>query len=235
MKILVIADIHGYYKELQRILSETPEDTDIIICVGDFIDIFRIPEGFSQIDMADIALQSIISLGRPLASIPGNHEPYEITDLLDSYKINLHNKIKKFKDVFILGFGGAETPFNTTFEPTEGEIEKALAKFNPPHNTVLVVHQPPKNTKQDRVAAGNHVGSQVIRNYIEKHQPMLVLTGHIHEGEGLDSIGKSVIFNPGPAFDGKYGIVEIAGKSVKCDIRKAQYIQNTKGATKTKT
>jgi Icc-related predicted phosphoesterase len=46
------------------------------------------------------------------------------------------------------------------------------------------------------------VGSRAIRGFIERHQPPLVLCGHIHESPRMtsryrDEIGRTVVVNPG--------------------------------------
>jgi hypothetical protein len=76
---------------------------------------------------------------------------------------------------------------------------------------ILVSHQPPFGTLNDQVSPLRHVGSTSVRRFIEKHQPLICLTGHIHEGIAIDYIGKSVIVNPGPAAAGNYALVELSG------------------------
>ena len=49
---------------------------------------------------------------------------------------------------------------------------------------------------------GEHIGSAAIRRWIERHQPLLTLHGHIHEsphqsGSFYDLIGMTVVVNPG--------------------------------------
>jgi Icc-related predicted phosphoesterase len=67
-------------------------------------------------------------------------------------------------------------------------------------------------TACDRLASGEHVGSTVIRTFIEREQPDLVLCGHIHESRGTDTIAAARIINPGPASAGHYALVEIDGR-----------------------
>ena len=52
------------------------------------------------------------------------------------------------------------------------------------------------------IGANTHVGSRAIRAFIERHQPPLVLAGHIHESPRVsssyrDTIGATVAVNPG--------------------------------------
>ena len=62
---------------------------------------------------------------------------------------------------------------------------------------VLVTHQPPYGTKLDRLGQ-RHVGNEDYRKFIERIEPKVAISGHLHETVGLsDSIGKTKIVNPG--------------------------------------
>ena len=44
--------------------------------------------------------------------------------------------------------------------------------------------------------------------------------GHIHESQGVDTIGKTVIVNPGPFMTGNYAEVELEeGKAPRVELR----------------
>ncbi len=99
-----------------------------------------------------------------------------------------------------------ETPFLLKdWEKGEGEIEKdleALAGRVNPGKSVFVFHAPPFNTRLDMLYNGSHAGSRAVRGFIEKHQPLLTLHGHIHEspvvsGDFRDRIGRTLCINPG--------------------------------------
>ena len=65
-----------------------------------------------------------------------------------------------------------------------------------------MLHSPPRDTRCDVMSGGAHVGSRAIRAFVERHQPPLVLSGHIHEsprasGGWRDTVGRSVVVNPG--------------------------------------
>ncbi|HYM81094.1 MAG TPA: metallophosphoesterase [Candidatus Limnocylindria bacterium] len=67
---------------------------------------------------------------------------------------------------------------------------------------VLVAHSPPRDTVCDMLGSGAHVGSRAIRRFVERHQPRLVLAGHIHESPRVsaayrDRIGVTTVVNPG--------------------------------------
>ncbi len=223
MRILVIADIHGYYeKAFENMHKIDTSRFDIMVCPGDFTDMFNQPPGFSQTDVADMLIQKLMAFKLPVYNIPGNHDPHTVVDIFDEYDANLHNRIRIFKGMKFLGFGGAATPFDTVFEPSEEEIRGGLERLGKEvknKNFVLVVHKPPKNTKLDLVANGDHVGSQAIKKFIEEKQPIVAISAHIHESPGIDKIGETVLFYPGPFYEGKYGVVEIKGDGVKCEIK----------------
>ena len=221
MRALVLADIHGDREALDKVMDSVKESFDVVICPGDFTDMFNIPKEFSQMDMANMVIQRILALKKPVICVPGNHDPYEILHLFDDYDINLHEKVRDVQGMSFAGFGGALTPFNTIFEPSEDETREALALLGGKvsGDFILVVHSPPKNTKLDIVSSGEHVGSEAIRNFIADRQPLLAISAHIHEAVGTDKIEKTTVFYPGPVYEGRYGIVEIKDKKVTCEAK----------------
>ncbi len=221
-RILVVADIHGEFEKFSRLMDRMKEHTfDLVICPGDFTDMYNTPEGYSQLDISELVVQKLLSLGRPVLCIPGNHEPYDILDVFDEYGVNLHEKVRQISGIEFVGFGGAATPFNTKFEPTEEEIrhglEKRLREIK--GKFILVTHNPPFGTNLDKIETGEHVGSKAIREIIEKEKPTLAISAHVHEAGGTDKIGDTVLFYPGASFEGYYGIVEI-DKEIRCEIKK---------------
>ena len=227
MKILIFADIHGEYEKAAEVLGRVKtEGIDLILCPGDFTDMFAVPEGFSQMDIADMVLQKIMALKVPILCVPGNHDPYEVLELFNEYNVNLHDKMRRIKGLLFIGWGGAPTPFNTIFEPSDEETTESLEKlYNKAKGEkfVLMVHDPPLGTKLDTTFTKKHVGSKAIKEFIEKRQPILAISAHIHESGGIDKLGESTLFYPGALFEGYYGIVEIdekAKKVIKCEARK---------------
>ncbi len=87
-------------------------------------------------------------------------------------------------------------------EPTIASALASLATRTTPHETVFVLHSPPHGTRCDMIGARAHVGSRAIRAFVERHQPPLVLAGHIHESPRVSSsyrdiLGRTVAVNPG--------------------------------------
>jgi Icc-related predicted phosphoesterase len=87
--------------------------------------------------------------------------------------------------------------------PTIADALDALAARTSLDRTLFMLHSPPHGTRCDLVAAGRHVGSRAIRAFVERHQPPLVLSGHIHEsprvggGSYEDRIERTTVVNPG--------------------------------------
>ena len=69
---------------------------------------------------------------------------------------------------------------------------------------ILISHQPPfgvldvvSNPRAPKHWQGMHAGSKLVLRYTEEEKPRYVLCGHIHEGEGEDKVGDSVVYNLG--------------------------------------
>jgi uncharacterized protein len=87
-------------------------------------------------------------------------------------------------------------------EPTIAAALDELSAATDAGTTVFALHSPPRDTLCDMIGARTHVGSRAIRAFIERHQPPLVLSGHIHESPRVsssyrDTIGRTGIVNPG--------------------------------------
>lgn len=86
--------------------------------------------------------------------------------------------------------------------PTIEEDLEQFAQMSDPKTTVYVIHDPPYGTTLDVLYDGQHIGSAAVRRFIERYQPLLVLSGHIHEspkasGKITDRIGDTLCVNPG--------------------------------------
>jgi Icc-related predicted phosphoesterase len=134
-----------------------------------------------------------------------------------------HNKYS-IGDFFIVGYPFVNpTPFRLKdwekgdFEPEHSEglrtvpegpqttIEhdlQFLRKISEPEDTIYVIHAPPHGTKLDTTYGGQHVGSEAVKEFIEKENPYLTLHGHIHEspevsGDFMEMHDETISVNPG--------------------------------------
>jgi hypothetical protein len=65
----------------------------------------------------------------------------------------------------------------------------------------------------DIVPSGEHAGSVAVRNFVEKFRPALVISGHVHEAQGIDLIGETTLVNTGPARRGNYAEITLEDKA----------------------
>jgi Icc-related predicted phosphoesterase len=82
------------------------------------------------------------------------------------------------------------------------EEELEALPLHDPSRTIAVIHCPPFQTRCDALFSGQPIGSRALRRWIELHQPLLTLHGHIHEspkmsGAFFDRIGRTLVVNPG--------------------------------------
>jgi Icc-related predicted phosphoesterase len=215
--ILHLTDIHGAENSITEIGNEI-QNADIVILSGDITHF-----GNSR-DVASI-IETISSFNKKIFAVSGNCDYKEVDNYLTEYGINLHRRVIETDRYTFCGLGGSlPCPGYTPFEYTDSEANSWLSemkdKIKSKKPMIFVSHQPPSNTKNDRLTNGKHVGSISIRNFIQTTCPLLCLTGHIHEGTGIDAIENCQIINPGPFRTGKYASIKITGEnSVNSTLR----------------
>jgi len=213
MNIIVISDIHNDVENLLTYIDKISNfDFDVIICPGDFTDI-NTPKGFTQEDIAKIIIEELKTLKKPILCVPGNMDTKEIIDYFEKENISIHGKGKIIQNIGFYGYGGAKTPFNTNIEPTEEELEKNLKNaFEDVKNVkvkIQVTHNPPYGTRVDLLQNGMHVGSKIVRNIIQKENPLVAISAHIHEAKGTDNINNTFLMNSGKFSEGHFGLIKI--------------------------
>lgn len=207
MKILVISDIHGDVSFLEK-LSDQFAESDFVLFAGDFA-------AFSHPETAQIVLDALSRVQTRVFSVLGNCDEPSFLSEIEKAGINTQGKAVFFKGFTIAGSGGGSkftgtTPYERSEEDMVGDFTAVEnLKEEKQTNLILISHNPPKDTECDKVSSGAHVGSSLLRSFIEKHQPILTVTGHIHESAGISKIGDCVVVNPGSLAEGKYAIAEL--------------------------
>jgi Icc-related predicted phosphoesterase len=222
MKILVLADNHNDLENTLEFLDRLSRvDFDVIVYAGDLTDV-GLPKGFHQEDIARLLIEELRMLKKPILAVPGNNDNLSVIKLLEEEGISIHGKGKIINDVGFYGFGGAKTPFNTSYEPSDEEMKKGLERaFIDVMNTktkIQVTHCPPLHTRLDQTLTGMHVGSQIVRSFIEKYQPVVAVSAHIHEARGIDYLNRTLLINPGRFAEGYYGIVTLKDGFVEANV-----------------
>ena len=205
---VVLGDIHDKVAHLSGI----PElaGAEGILVTGDL----TYAGGITQ---ARVVLDALKALGKPLIIQPGNMDFPDVADWLAEQGFGLHREMRTlFPHLSCLGLGfSPPTPFGTPGEFADATLGQWLDETFAAHAEdlankawALVSHAPPLNTQCDRITSGPHVGSAAVRAFIEKHQPNLCLCGHIHESACLDTLGRTIIANPGAFAEGGYALLQ---------------------------
>ena len=205
MKIIGIVDLHGDTGHAERLATRVA-DADLLLLGGDLTN-------FGRADDAADVIASLQPCAPKVLAVLGNVDYPEARQGLIDQGVNLDCSSVQVHEVDCAGVGGSTPcPGKTPNEYTEAEFAShwraALADVGG-RPLIMVSHQPPVDTVVDRVPDGNHVGSPTVRSLIEEHQPLVCLSGHIHEGNGVDRIGKTQLVNPGPFMRGRFATIEI--------------------------
>lgn len=226
MRFLVISDLHGELQNLDK-LDDEFRQADAVLFAGDFA-------RFDHPETGKPALEAMCKKHELIYSVIGNCDEPSFLEEIEKKDISVENTISYHEGLAFAGSGGG-SKFNGS-TPNERSEEELLADLSIVdkasagaadenghwNNLILIIHNPPKDTKCDQVAPGVHVGSQLLRKFIEERQPLAVITGHIHEGISIDKIGLSTVINPGPLADGCYAILEVEKKDDSWTVTRAE-------------
>jgi len=155
----------------------------------------------------------------------GNMDQPEVTVYLEEEGWNIHAKGKQLaENVGIMGVGySTPTPFMTPAEVSEITlaqwIEQAHATVKHLPRLILVAHDPPYGSRAAMLPSGENVGNQPVLDFIRRVQPDVCLTGHIHEGESEEFIGKTKVVNPGMFCMGGYALIRLEGDKLDAELK----------------
>jgi len=153
---------------------------------------------------------------------PGNDDMEEVDPIIrSSRRVELVEgqitQLDAHHEMIASGWSN-RTPWNTHREEDEDQLkvryEAMICQLKDPRNAIFDIHVPPYKSSLDDapeldenlrpVLAGQSlqpVGSTALREAILKHQPLLGLHGHIHEGRGAMRLGKTLCINPGSMYE----------------------------------
>ena len=216
MNILVLSDMHGDTAYIEQ-LAEQFARADIVLFGGDFAK-------FEHAETGKPALETLLKKHEYVYSVIGNCDEPDFLDTIEAEDCSVQGSLVFHDGIVLAGSGGGSkftgtTPYERSEEELVSDLDIVLnsaaegADENGHwSNLVLIMHNPPKDTKCDTIEGGIHVGSQALRDFIVKTEPFLVVTGHIHESAGIDKIGNTTVINPGALAEGKYGWVTAESK-----------------------
>ncbi|TGL60173.1 phosphoesterase [Leptospira ognonensis] len=153
----------------------------------------------------------------PVYCLPGNYDlDLQYTEL---YQREIHRKSFEFQNLKFSGYGGA--PIWTSGIPEKltvvfHEYTKQGKNYSEPEDffrqelpDICVIHNPSYGFF-DKVPGVGNVGSQGIRRYLDDESPSLVVSGHVHEDQGIIKKRGTVFINPSNfgAVESVYGFQE---------------------------
>jgi hypothetical protein len=222
MRLLVISDIHARMEMIGRLMAVDMTAVDCIVIAGDITH-------FGGYVEAAAVLEPIIETKIPIVAVAGNCDTDGVEECLSDRKISLQGRYLRRGGMVFVGVGGSlPCPKTTPGEYGDNVLETALSRAvrqagkssggREEDSLIVVTHQPAFGTKVDSVGE-RYTGSAAIRRFIEIYQPVLAVSGHIHEAPGMDRIGKTMLVNPGPLKEGRYAVVELQAAAVNVSLR----------------
>jgi uncharacterized protein len=225
MTFLVISDLHGNIPVLDKLDSEF-KASDAVLFAGDFAE-------FGHTETGKPALEALCKKHETIFSVIGNCDEPDFLEEIEKQDISVENTLVYHDGLCFAGSGGGSKFTGTT--PNERTDEELLSDLDIVENTeeggggngswnnlILIMHNPPKDTKCDAVNPTVHVGSPLLRKFIEDKAPLAVITGHIHESAAVDKINNTVVINPGPLAAGCYAVMEVERDSGDWKVTKAE-------------
>lgn len=222
MKFLVISDIHGNIDVLNKMDSQFNE-ADAVLFAGDFCECFK-PETSKP------TMEALLKKHDEIYSVLGNCDEPDFIEEMEDAGINAEKTLNYTQGLAIIGSGGGSKFTGKT--PNEREESDLISDFDildqeefegDYSNVIIISHNPPKDTVCDAVNPELHAGSQQFRDLITEKRPLAVVTGHIHEGCGVDKIQDTVIMNSGSLGEkGTYGWLEVEKKNGSWTVTRAE-------------
>ena len=216
MTFLTLGDIHDAVRWSPE-LSAAAESAEAVILAADLT-------SFGTPDEAAGIIDDIARFNPVCYAIAGNCDSVEIESLLEERDLDLNGRGRLIGDsIGICGVSGSNrTPFGTPLEFTEEELAETLTagwqEIREASIRIVVHHAPPYGTKCDRIRLGLHKGMRLFREFCEREQPELVISGHIHEARGTDTIGKTLVVNGGMAARGHGSVITIGEGGVRASL-----------------
>lgn len=212
-------DIHDkptQLKQIRHVLS----DVDVVLLPGDMTN--------GNVENLTTILDMISSYNEQIYAVCGNMDKEHMNMMMARQHISIHRKHVMVDGMAILGCGGA-LPFYGRYvfseEELAGFLNDSLEGVPDDVPKILMAHQPPYGTKLDLPSRSEkHVGSKAVREFIERVQPLICFTGHMHSCVAIDTIGKTQIINPGPIWQSnQYAYAEVDDGEVQVlEIREVE-------------
>ena len=185
LRILAASDLHGSL-DISKKLSDKAraENVDLIVIAGDINDYHETTENI---------FEPFKQAGQRVFFIPGNADSEQEHLLLQRSAKSIHNYYVSYSGVGIAGIGNSD--WKLRFNESDFEmIEKNLRRMTS-EKKILVSHLHAKDLIFERMG---FYGDSVLRDAVERLQPDILISAHIHEIDGLeDRIGRTRVVQVG--------------------------------------
>ena len=213
---IAFGDIHERISAVERI--DDIGKADCVLLSGDLTNLGTRERAMGIVD-------AVTALNPKVHAQIGNMDTQAVERALTERGVNVHTQVADLGGgvcVAAVGYS-TPTPFNTPSEVSETQVSQwthdVLEAARDFEHVILMVHTPPRGEVVDRLPSGVHVGSPGVRALIEKFQPAVVVTGHIHEGAGEERIGRSHVLNPGAFAAGGYVRIDETPDGLEASLR----------------
>ncbi len=196
LKLLVISDVHGEKRSLNRVKAiYHNHDPDIAVVCGDITHFGDKEEAVNYLEKIPMAVMGVV----------GNCDPKGVEEAYESVEADyLHLSPTEKDGIKFIGLSGSKYSDDDLKEFKELSSDA----------DVFVLHQPPYSYL-DKTSRGKNIGDRGLLPIIDENKPRLVLSGHVHEDKGIIEEDETVYLNPGPAHDDNFALVEISKDGIR--------------------
>lgn len=184
MKIVCISDTHN-----EEMMEQVP-DGDILIHAGDATRLGSLQE------VAIFAQWWGFLPHKHKIFIPGNHDfLYEgARSIADTFVRSLQDELMEIEGLKIYGSPWQPEFFDWAFNLPRGEPLRRVWSRIPDDVDILITHGPPFGIL-DANMSGEPVGCEDLLARVKEVKPRLHIFGHIHEGYGQRTVGRTTFIN----------------------------------------
>ncbi len=191
MRIIATADLHGFHDVYEWLVGiAAVEEPDAIVLAGDLLGWGGAFDTIEEAQAADrlVVLQRLFLIKCPVLYVMGNDDFIEL-DAPAPSQHSVHGKRIEMGEFNFVGYQFTLPFMGGIHEKPEDEIAEDLTRLEADVDgrTVLVTHGPVFGVL-DRVRGGQHVGSESLRDFVDRTAPRAHIHGHIHGEFGRDGL-----------------------------------------------
>lgn len=206
MKMVVLGNIQKDFNFVKTIRHDL-SSADLILLTGNITSQGGLEEAKNIIEPLKMINPNILS-------VMGKKDDKEVLDYLESENLSIHGKGRIYGEIGIFGLGGGSISlFKNNIEFSGKELTYYLSEgykiIKDCKTIILVSHTPPFNTKLDKIANGDHVGSRAIRSFIFKYPPNMLVSSSIHNGAIIDRYGTTMLATSGSLSLKQYLLIDL--------------------------